>query len=93
MRFEFTGIIIEWRGPAPFYFVELPTEIAAEIKDLSASLTYGWGVIPVRLQIDGLETTTSLIPRYGGYYLPIKNALRVPLGLEVNQEIAVLLTV
>lgn len=93
MQFEFSGAIFEWRGPAPFYFVALPPEIAEDIKSESANLTYGWGVIPVTVEISGRSVTTSLIPREGGYYLPIKRDLRVLLELEVNDVVNVLLTV
>ncbi len=41
MILEFEGEAIEWRGPAPFVFLPVPPDISAEIKDLSALLTYG----------------------------------------------------
>ena len=30
MEFEFEGPVVEWRGPAPFYFVAIPNEESAE---------------------------------------------------------------
>ena len=93
MQFKFSGVIFEWRGPAPFYFIALPDQIADEIKSNSEVLTYGWGVIPVTVQIAQMQATTSLIPRDGGYYLPLKSAIRLPLDLQVNQTVEVLLTV
>lgn len=32
MDFEFDGPVVEWRGPAPFYFVAVPDEESADIK-------------------------------------------------------------
>ncbi len=32
MEWEFAGPVIEWRGPAPFYFVAVPDEESADIK-------------------------------------------------------------
>ena len=32
MDFEFEGPVIEWRGPAPFYFVPIPEEESADTK-------------------------------------------------------------
>ncbi|MEY3407459.1 MAG: hypothetical protein RL038_520 [Actinomycetota bacterium] len=93
MQFKFSGVIFEWRGPAPFYFIALPDQVADEIKSKSAVLTYGWGVIPVTMQIAQMQVTTSLIPRDGGYYLPVKREIRLPLDLQVNQTVEVLLTV
>ncbi|MCX8529778.1 MAG: DUF1905 domain-containing protein, partial [Rhodoluna sp.] len=47
MEFDFSAKIFEWRGPAPFFYVKVPDEIAEEIAALASQLTYGWGVIPV----------------------------------------------
>jgi Domain of unknown function (DUF1905) len=30
--FAFEGPVIEWRGPAPFYFVAIPEDESADIK-------------------------------------------------------------
>lgn len=85
--FSFSGQMIEWRGPAPYYFVEIPFEVSAQIKALSAQLTYGWGVIPVQGKIGNTEFTTSLIPKNGIYLLPIKNAVRFAQNLEPYQDV------
>ena len=91
MEFTFTTQMIEWRGPAPFYFAPIPHEIGQEIKASASMLTYGWGVIPVKGLIGNTEFTTSLIPKDGVYLVPIKNAVRLPekinLGDEVTLEI------
>jgi len=76
----------------PFYFLPIPEEIGAKIKEMANQLTYGWGVIPVTasaLDPDDNEVTwtTSLIPRNGVYLLPVKNVARLPLGLEVGHSI------
>ncbi|MEY4296449.1 MAG: hypothetical protein RL016_295, partial [Actinomycetota bacterium] len=42
MEFRFEGDIVEWRGPAPFYFVPLPEDVAAEIKLVENQASYGW---------------------------------------------------
>ena len=68
----FIGQIIEWRGPAPFLFVPAPPEIASQIKEMAAQLTYGWGCIPVRARIGSTEFKTSLFPRNGTYMVPVK---------------------
>ena len=91
-EFEFTGAIFEWRGPSPYYFIEIPEDQSAKIKDRASQLTYGWGVIPVTGEIGDTEFTTSLIPKDGFYLLPIKNVVRLGEGLEVDQEVNVKLT-
>ena len=72
----FKGPVFEWRGPAPFHFVALPAREAAEVADLASSVTYGWGMIPVTARIGSTEFTTSLWPKEGTYYLPLKDAVR-----------------
>lgn len=84
MNFEFSGSVFEWRGPSPFYFVELPAPVAAEILTMAKQLTYGWGVIPVLARVGATEFTTSLIPKSGGYLLPLKDAVRKPESLTVG---------
>ncbi|MEN9962819.1 MAG: hypothetical protein RIS66_1232, partial [Actinomycetota bacterium] len=41
MDFNFTAELWEWRGPAPFYFLSLPIELADEIKTAASLLSYG----------------------------------------------------
>jgi len=75
---EFTvrGKVFEWRGPAPFHFVAVKGEQAEEIRDLAAAVTYGWGMIPVTCRIGDTSFTTSLWPKDGEYYVPLKDAVR-----------------
>lgn len=88
MDFEFAGPLIEWRGPAPYYFVEIPGDDSADIKLAAKGLEY-WGQVPVTAAIDGTEFTTALFPKDGRYLLPVKDAVRRRLGLEVGHETAV----
>lgn len=76
MSFEFTGEIIHWRGPSPFYFVAIPQEQSDDIKAISHLVTYGWGVIPVTVTIGKTEWTTSLFPKDGLYLVPIRANVR-----------------
>jgi hypothetical protein len=89
----FAGRVIEWRGPAPYYFVPVPAEESANIRDVAAIATYGWGVIPVEARVGGVTFTTSLFPKDDGYLLPLKNAVRKPQGLSAGDSVAVEMTV
>ena len=93
MKIKFQGVMIEWRGPSPFYFVPIPEEPSKEIKAIAAQLTYGWGVIPVLGKIGKTDFSTALIPKDGLYYLPIKNAVRFAEELEVGSEVSVSINV
>jgi hypothetical protein len=72
MIIEFSGRIFHWRGPAPFLFVAVPEKQSHNIKAISREVTYGWGVIPVHVQIGKTEFQTSLFPKDGLYLVPIK---------------------
>ena len=89
MEYTFDSVVIEWRGPSPFHFATIPDNIAAEIKLAAPTLTYGWGVIPATVTVGATSVTTSLIPRDGGYLVPLKDALRKPEGFVIGDLIAV----
>jgi Domain of unknown function (DUF1905) len=93
MDLVFTSRVIEWRGPAPYYFVPVPDEESAAIQEVAAMATYGWGVIPVHASIGGVAFRTSLFPKDGGYLLPLKNAVRKPQGLTKDDGVTVEMTV
>ncbi|CCK25948.1 hypothetical protein BN159_1569 [Streptomyces davaonensis JCM 4913] len=93
MELAFTGQVIEWRGPSPYYFVPVPEEESADIREVASLATYGWGVIPVDARIGAIEFTTSLFPKDGHYLLPLKAAVRKPQGLSAGDEVAIELTV
>ena len=68
--------IIEWRGPAPFVFAPIPEGQVGEIRYAARLASYGWGVVPVTAMIGGTRFTASLLPRNGGYLLPVKVAVQ-----------------
>lgn len=98
MTLEFRGEIWFWRGPAPWYFVSVAENQAAELREIVSRVTYGWGMIPVLVRIEKTEYTTALWPKDGGYIVPIKASVRkaeslvegdvVKLRLEVAMGIA-----
>ena len=93
MEITFVGRVIEWRGPAPYYYLPVPDEESADIREIAAMATYGWGVIPVAARIGDVEFETSLFPKDGGYLLPLKDAVRKPQQITVGDEITVEMTV
>ena len=93
LELTFTGRVIEWRGPAPYYYLPVPDEESADIREVAAMATYGWGVIPVTARIGEVEFETSLFPKDGGYLLPLKDAVRKPQQITVDDEITVEMTV
>ncbi|HEU4324519.1 MAG TPA: DUF1905 domain-containing protein [Roseiflexaceae bacterium] len=76
MNIEFSGTIWFWKGPAPWYFVTVPAEQGRDLRAVAGLVTYGWGVIPVRVRIGTTEWTTSLFPKDGSYLVPIRANVR-----------------
>jgi Domain of unknown function (DUF1905) len=92
MDFEFEGPVIEWRGPAPFYFVRIPEEETAHIKLAARGLEY-WGQVPVVVRIGDTEFATALFPKDGRYLVPLKELVRRSTATEVDQVLVVGLNV
>ena len=93
MDLEFSGEIFYWRGPAPFFFVSIPKDQSSDIKAISKTATYGWGVIPVTVQIGNTEWTTSLFPKGNLYLVPIKANIRQAEALEEGDDVTIRLTI
>ena len=93
MSLEFSGNLLYWRGPAPYYFVPVPAAECEVLQDVSKWVTYGWGMIPVRAQIGETVWQTSLFPKAGGYLVPIKANVRRAEGLEEGDSVRVRLEV
>ena len=93
MIIEFSGKIWQWRGPAPFYFVTVPERESDDLKHVSRSVTYGWGMIPVQARIGRTEWTTSLWPKDGAYVVPLKDAIRKAEKLDEDDVVTVRLEV
>lgn len=93
MNIEFSGKIIFWRGPAPWFFVTIPAKHSRAIKAISSLVTYGWGVIPVHVQIGKTKFTTSLFPKDGRYLVPIKASVRKAENLEKSNKVTIQLEI
>jgi hypothetical protein len=93
MNLEFNGEIWFWKGPAPWHFVTVPDEQCGELETTSASVTYGWGMIPVRAQIGRTGWKTSLFPKNGRYIVPVKAWVRQAEGLDLGDIVTVRLAV
>lgn len=93
MELEFSGEMWFWKGPAPHHFITVPEAECSALKAASASVTYGWGMIPVAARIGETGWTTSLFPKEGRYIVPVKAAVQAAEGLEVGDTVTVRLVV
>ncbi|ADV67784.1 DUF1905 domain-containing protein [Deinococcus maricopensis] len=88
---QFTGPLWYWRGPAPWYFVTVPAEHSVDLRAAAALVTYGWGMIPVRVTIGATVYTTSLFPREDLYVVPVKAGVRAAERLHEGDNVTLTL--
>jgi hypothetical protein len=93
MTLDFSGEVWFWKGPSPFYFVTVPEDESQLIASMSAMVTYGWGVIPVTVNLGDTEWTTSLFPKDGSYLVPLNVAVRRAEGVELGDVVELRLTI
>ena len=93
MKLEFEAAVIEWRGPAPYYFLAVPGPMCEDLRVAARDVSYGWGFIPVRVRIGGTTWTTSLFPKDGGYLVPLKDRVRAAEGIDQDDVVEAVLTV
>ena len=93
MLLEFEAEVIQWRGPAPYYFVPVPEPLCEDLRVAARDVSYGWGVIPVPVRIGGPSWTTSLFPKDGGYLVPLKDRVRTTEDIAQDDVVEVVLTV
>jgi hypothetical protein len=93
LEMEFAGELYYWRGPSPYHFIRVPEDLSVVLHDLAPVVTYGWGVIPVRVRIGETDFETSLFPKDGGYVVPIKDLVRKAEGLAAGDTVRVTLSI
>ena len=86
MDFEFEGTLVEWRGPAPYYFLRIPEDESDDIKFAAKGIEY-WGQVPVTIRINDAEFTTALFPKDGVYLIPLKVAAREAAEIDVDVDL------
>jgi hypothetical protein len=93
MNFAFDGKLWYWHGPAPWYFVTVPEQQSRDLQAIVLAVTYGWGMIPVHVQIGSSKWTTSLFPKDGRYIVPVKASIRKAENLDEGDSVTVRLEV
>jgi len=89
MELEVTGEVWHWRGPSPYHFVTVPPGQSADLREAAASVTYGWGMIPVSARVGATSWTTSLFAKDGGYVVPLRVRVRAAEGIELGETVTV----
>jgi hypothetical protein len=89
----FSAELFEWRGPAPFYWLGVAEDVCDYVRVEAGWATYGWGAVPVAVRTGRTSWETSLLPRDGGYLLPVKQAVRRQEQLDVGDTVTVAMRV
>jgi hypothetical protein len=85
--YTFDAPLWEWGARASWFFVTVPLDIAEEISVRYGANAAGFGSIKVEAVIGSSKWETSIFPSDrdpGAYVLPIKKAVRVAEGLDVD---------
>jgi hypothetical protein len=93
VRLEFEAEVFQWRGPSPYYFVAVPEPMCDDLRVAARDVSYGWGVVPVTVQIGATSWTTSLFPKDGGYLVPLKDRIREAEDIALDDVVELVLTV
>ncbi len=88
-HYAWSGELFEWRGPSPYFFVAMDADDNDDLREVANRVTYGWGVIPVRVRVGRTEWTTSLFPRDGRYMVPMKDKVRRAEAMTLGDEVHV----
>ncbi|WP_353807830.1 DUF1905 domain-containing protein [Agromyces sp. SYSU T00194] len=93
-QFGFRAEVWQWQARVEegWYFVTLPADRSEEIADRPRP-PRGFGSVKVRVRVGGSDWTTSIFPdaKEGAYVLPLKKAVRKAEGIELGDEVEVVL--
>lgn len=89
MELSWDGEVVVWRGPAPFLWVPVPETLCEDVRDAARVASYGWGAVPVEVTVGETRWETSLLPKDGGYLVPLKAVVRQREGIDAGDAVTV----
>lgn len=95
MIVRFDGDVFRWeaRSDSDWYFVALPPELSADIRE-TQTFRRGFGGVRVEATIGGSSWRTSIFPQaHDVYVLPLKRAVRDAEGIDPGTTVVVDLVV
>lgn len=93
--FVFRAELWEHDGPAAWFFISLPDEIADDIDERFGQFAGGFGSVRVEVTIGSTTWQTSLFPdsKRATYVLPVKKQVRTAERLSAGSAVDVRLAV
>lgn len=83
-KYAFEAEVWEYEGPAAWFFVSLPEDVADKIESDHHGRTHGFGSVRVEVTVGSTTWSTSIFPdrKRGTYVLPVKKEVRRAEGME-----------
>lgn len=93
MEYVFESELYEWQGKAAWFFLNLPVDFSAEIKEVVNGLTNGFGSVRVDVTIGVSKWRTSIFPdsKAGAFMLPVKAEVRKANALTTGSTVRAVL--
>ena len=87
MEWTVRAEVVEWRGPAPYFFLPMSAEDSADFKLEAAGLEY-WGQVSVHVVIGQTSFTTAVFPKDGRYLVPLRASVREVERIEAGWQVS-----
>lgn len=93
IKYEFTAKMWQYSSPMAWYFVSLPTDISAEIRENMKWMEEGWGRLKAVAKIVNTQWETAIWfdTRHNTYLLPIKAEVRKKEKLDMLKDINIII--
>ena len=91
--FVFESEVWLYQGADPWHFVSLPSDLADEIREITAGKARGFGSVRVSVTIGDTTWRTSVFPdkNLGTFLLPVKREVRVAEKIGEGDPVSVTL--
>ncbi len=71
----------------------MPDDLSRDLVGVSPIVSYGWGMIPVSVELGSTRWSTALWPKDGRYIVPLKIAVQRAESLRLGDSVALRLHV
>jgi hypothetical protein len=91
IKYEFTALVWPYTGPAAWYFVSLPKEMAAEIRENFQWQEEGWGRLKATAKIGNSQWDSAIWfdKKQNTYLLPLKAEIRRKENIAADSTVLV----
>ena len=93
--YRFDAELWQWDGPAAWFFLSLPEDVADDVDERFGHLEAGFGSLRVEVTVGSTTWRTSVFPdtKRGTYLLPVKKQVRAAEALHAGSVCTVELIV